>query len=132
VYQGKLKELDDVDNIKFTPVAIKRLAPPTPDENNTLSKFINEALLMRKLRHKNFMHLVGVLLQPNQSPVLVMPLLRHADLNQFLRNARGTPKRHQTISTRQLVNFAVQIACGMEYLASMKYVHRDLSTRNCM
>ena len=58
--------------------------------------------------------------------------LRYADLNQFLRNARGTPRRHQTISTRQLVNFAVQISCGMEHLASMKYVHRDLSTRNCM
>lgn len=131
LHQGKLKEVDNDDNIKFTPVAIKTLIHAS-EENNSMSKFINEALLLKKLRHKNIMGLTGVLLQPKQAPVIVMPFMKYGDLNQFLRNARGTPRRHQTISTRQLVNFSVQIACGMEYLASMKYVHRDLATRNCM
>ena len=75
VYQGKLKEIDKDDNIKFTPVVIKKLVP-SPEDNNTMSKFINEALLMKKLRHKNLMELVGVLLRPNESPVLVMPFMR--------------------------------------------------------
>ena len=31
-----------------------------------------------------------------------------------------------------LVNFAKQIAQGMEYLGSKRLVHRDLATRNCL
>ena len=38
----------------------------------------------------------------------------------------------QLLSTRQLVNFGLQIGRGMEYLSNMRYVHRDLATRNCM
>ena len=76
VYQGKLKETDQDDNIKFTPVVIKKLIK-SPEDNNTLSKFINEALLMKKLKHKNIMNLVGVLLRPNESPFLILPFMRY-------------------------------------------------------
>ena len=130
VHHAKLRELDDDDNITLTPVVLKTLT--SPEDCDNITKFFTEAFMMKRLHHKNIMSLTGILLQTRQSPIVVMPYLGNTDLNQFLRNARGTPKRHQTLSTRQLINFGVQVACGMEYLAAMKFVHRDLASRNCM
>ena len=38
----------------------------------------------------------------------------------------------QVFSPNELLSFATQIASGLEYLESLKFVHRDIALRNCL
>lgn len=38
----------------------------------------------------------------------------------------------QAISQQDLVHMAIQISCGMSYLARREVIHKDLAARNCV
>lgn len=38
----------------------------------------------------------------------------------------------QSLPMTKLLQFGLQVAEGMAYLAQQNYVHRDLSARNCL
>ncbi|XP_060782321.1 mitogen-activated protein kinase kinase kinase 21 isoform X3 [Neoarius graeffei] len=118
VYRGTWREQE---------VAVKA-ARQDPDEDITATaeSVKQEAKLFAMLRHPNIIRLEGVCLEePNLC--LVMEYAQGGTLNRALTGRRIPP--------HILVNWAVQIAKGMQYLheeAAVPIIHRDLKSSNIL
>uniref|UniRef100_A0A914XTE0 Protein kinase domain-containing protein n=1 Tax=Plectus sambesii TaxID=2011161 RepID=A0A914XTE0_9BILA len=104
-------------------VACKMLRPGI----SGVTEFLKEGLIMENFKHPRVMPLIGIsFTTDNFAPIIVTEFMANGDLVKYLRDANNTP------TLRQLLNFAVQIAEGMQYLHKCKFIHRDLAARNCM
>lgn len=106
-------------------VAVKA-ARQNPEEKieDTRKNVLQEAKLFWSLKHENIVALRGVCLKPPKL-CLVMEFARGGSLNRVLAGRKIPPD--------VLVNWAIQIACGMNYLhngAPISIIHRDLKSSN--
>ncbi|XP_017309078.1 activated CDC42 kinase 1 isoform X1 [Ictalurus punctatus] len=105
-------------------VAVKCLKTDLLDQTEGLDNFIQEVNAMHSLDHQNLIRLYGVILtQPMKMVTELAPL---GSLLDRLRKRQG----HILISV--LCRYTVQIACGMAYLESRRFIHRDLAARNIL
>lgn len=119
VYRGELKQYSQ----KSIEVAIKVLR----DQNiASMHEFLYEANRMKEFSHSNVLSLIGVAWDPVWKAMVLLPYMKNGDLKSYISNEKNRP------TVRQLITWGIQVADGMEYLSSLKFVHRDLATRNCM
>lgn len=62
---------------------------------DTITSFMQEAMIIKGLKHPNIVELVGVVLQRAAPPYIITPLTRNGDLGHFLKISRATSARMQ-------------------------------------
>lgn len=123
----------------LTTVAVKMLKENSPDSDK--EDLLSELNLMKQMKpHPHVIKLLGCVTETEPLLVLI-EYIPYGDLLGFLRKSRGLKdtyynspdvKPQTNLTSRQLMQFAQQIADGMNYLSSCKIIHRDLAARNVL
>ncbi|XP_040925006.1 tyrosine-protein kinase receptor isoform X2 [Betta splendens] len=127
VYEGQVLGMNG-DNGPMQ-VAIKTL-PEICSEQDEMD-FLMEALIMSKFSHDNIVRCIGVSL--NILPrFILLELMTGGDMKSFLRLNRPRSGQTSSLTMRELLQMARDIACGCRYLEENHFIHRDIAARNCL
>uniref|UniRef100_A0A665VTR3 Tyrosine-protein kinase receptor n=1 Tax=Echeneis naucrates TaxID=173247 RepID=A0A665VTR3_ECHNA len=127
VYEGQVLGMSS-DNSPMQ-VAIKTL-PEICSEQDEMD-FLMEALIMSKFSHDNIVRCIGVSL--NILPrFILLELMTGGDMKSFLRQNRPRAGQTSSLTMRELLQMARDIACGCRYLEENHFIHRDIAARNCL
>ena len=83
--------------------------------------FLKEAAIMKKIRHKNLVQLLGVCtLEPPF--FIITEFMPHGNLLDYLRSTNG-----RELDEVALMHVATQVASAMSYLEEKSYIHRRVN-----
>lgn len=122
-----------LDDQGWQAVAVKTLKVGSTIEQKL--DFLSEAEMMKRFNHPNIVQLLGVCTQ-GEPIYTIMEFMLHGDLKTYLLSRRSLVDREtveaEDVAPFKLTQMATDVANGLNYLHSLKYVHRDLACRNCL
>ena len=104
-----------------TSVAVKTLKSGTMQPVS----FLQEATIMKKLRHPKLVQLYAVCTQ-DEPLLIITELMPQGSMLEYLQGEGRMLQLHP------LIDMAAQVAAGMAYLELHNYIHRDLAARNIL
>ncbi|XP_061636151.1 tyrosine-protein kinase RYK isoform X3 [Phyllopteryx taeniolatus] len=129
IFHGVL--LDEKDPAKEKPVFVKTVKDHASEVQVTM--MLTESCKLRGLHHRNLLPISHVCTEDGEKPMVLLPFMAWGNLKLFLRQCKlAEANNPQAISQQDLVYMAIQIACGMSYLARREVIHKDLAARNCV
>lgn len=129
IFHGVL--LDEKDPSKEKQVFVKTVKDHASEVQVTM--MLTESCKLRGLHHRNLLPISHVCTEDGEKPMVLLPFMAWGNLKLFLRQCKlAEANNPQAISQQDLVYMAIQIACGMSYLARREVIHKDLAARNCV
>ena len=112
------------NQVKHVAVKTVRLAASEDDKGD----FIMEAEVMLKLQHENLVNILGVAMQ--QRPWLcVIEFMEYGDLRDVVQTCK---EKGFELSYWEQLLVIKQIAAGLGYIASRRFIHMDIAARNVL
>lgn len=101
-----------------------------------LKDLLSEMQVMKNIgKHINIVNLMGLSTQQGKLCVII-EYCRFGNLRNYLKERRPTqppnPPPIEQLNLFHLTSFCLQVAKGMQYLASQKCIHRDIAARNVL
>ncbi|XP_064792263.1 tyrosine-protein kinase RYK isoform X1 [Oncorhynchus masou masou] len=129
IFHGVL--LDEKDPAKEKCCFVKTVKDHASEVQVTM--MLTESCKLRGLHHRNLLPISHVCTEEGEKPMVLLPYMNWGNLKLFLRQCKlAEANNPQAVSQQDLVHMAIQIACGMSYLARREVIHKDLAARNCV
>ncbi|KAM5231247.1 tyrosine-protein kinase RYK isoform 3-T3 [Hipposideros larvatus] len=129
IFHGIL--VDEKDPNKEKQTFVKTVKDQASEVQVTM--MLTESCKLRGLHHRNLLPITHVCIEDGEKPMVILPYMNWGNLKLFLRQCKLVEANNpQAISQQDLVHMAIQIACGMSYLARREVIHKDLAARNCV
>ncbi|XP_053077410.1 tyrosine-protein kinase RYK isoform X3 [Acinonyx jubatus] len=129
IFHGIL--VDEKDPNKEKQAFVKTVKDQASEIQVTM--MLTESCKLRGLHHRNLLPITHVCIEEGEKPMVILPYMNWGNLKLFLRQCKLVEANNpQAISQQDLVHMAIQIACGMSYLARREVIHKDLAARNCL
>ena len=66
--------------------------PDKADETEIVELFLREALMMKDFKHPHVLSLIGISIDDDSSPMVILPFMAHGDLRRYIQDPNNVSR----------------------------------------